>query len=494
MRVDDLLRLEALGLQLVCGEPALLRREVSGVTATDLQDPTCYLESGEVVLSGLVWWTARGGRGKADRFVAALRAAGAAALVAGTARHGGVPGDIVAACREQGLPLLAVPADITFRTITDAIYLRRWSDLSASEQHSLSDRAELDRLVREGAAPATLLDAIAVQLGGLPCALVTATGRVLAASAGARVATAATVRRELRGAPDSNHPVGESDSSYDRWYLHLPAGSHAPPRLVHEIADVLGRYRDRTLAERDERDRAATEFVLWMSAPQTGSVATEVDSLGAAEPGPYRMLCATVAHCYPVAAADALRELVAQLIDAPTPIATDGDQALALIPDRPDLLDRLRAAHPTVAACDPNATLAVGISTASGLADLPDARIRASHARRAAHALRSGVTAAEDLATLHELLAGVPEPIRDAYRTRVLGSLLEEDDSHAALRATLIAFLDHNGSWTRTAEALYLHVNTVHYRIERIERLTGRDLSRLDDRIDLRAALMAAGA
>ncbi|MFJ9365612.1 helix-turn-helix domain-containing protein [Nocardia sp. NPDC101769] len=42
--------------------------------------------------------------------------------------------------------------------------------------------------------------------------------------------------------------------------------------------------------------------------------------------------------------------------------------------------------------------------------------------------------------------------------------------------------------------ALYLHVDTVHYRIERIERMTGRDLSRLDDRIHLRAALMTAGA
>ncbi|WP_405164147.1 helix-turn-helix domain-containing protein [Nocardia sp. NBC_01499] len=39
------------------------------------------------------------------------------------------------------------------------------------------------------------------------------------------------------------------------------------------------------------------------------------------------------------------------------------------------------------------------------------------------------------------------------------------------LRATLAAFLDRNGSWTKAAEALYLHVNTVHYRIERIENL-----------------------
>ncbi|GGV10216.1 hypothetical protein GCM10010260_56110 [Streptomyces filipinensis] len=45
-------------------------------------------------------------------------------------------------------------------------------------------------------------------------------------------------------------------------------------------------------------------------------------------------------------------------------------------------------------------------------------------------------------------------------------------------------------SWARTAEALHLHVNTVHYRIQRIEHFTGRDLSRLRDRLDLWAALL----
>ncbi|MFG2982958.1 helix-turn-helix domain-containing protein [Streptomyces sp. NPDC048258] len=36
---------------------------------------------------------------------------------------------------------------------------------------------------------------------------------------------------------------------------------------------------------------------------------------------------------------------------------------------------------------------------------------------------------------------------------------------------------------------MHLHVNTVHYRIERVEVLTGRDLSRLDHKLDLYAAL-----
>ncbi|WP_392971704.1 PucR family transcriptional regulator [Streptomyces sp. LN245] len=55
---------------------------------------------------------------------------------------------------------------------------------------------------------------------------------------------------------------------------------------------------------------------------------------------------------------------------------------------------------------------------------------------------------------------------------------------------TLRTFLSCDGSWTRTAEALHLHVNTVHYRVQRIEHFTGRDLSRLADRFDLWTALL----
>ncbi|WP_423834332.1 helix-turn-helix domain-containing protein [Streptomyces manipurensis] len=40
-----------------------------------------------------------------------------------------------------------------------------------------------------------------------------------------------------------------------------------------------------------------------------------------------------------------------------------------------------------------------------------------------------------------------------------------------------------------TARRNHLHVNSVHYRIGRVELLTGRDLSRLDRTLDLYAAL-----
>lgn len=103
------------------------------------------------------------------------------------------------------------------------------------------------------------------------------------------------------------------------------------------------------------------------------------------------------------------------------------------------------------------------------------------------------MTAVEDITGLERLLAGVPEEVREVYSARVLGPLAQaaaERSSHAVLLETLEVFLAHNCPWARTAEALHLHVNTVHYRVERIEALTGRDLSRLDHKLDLRAALL----
>lgn len=90
----------------------------------------------------------------------------------------------------------------------------------------------------------------------------------------------------------------------------------------------------------------------------------------------------------------------------------------------------------------------------------------------------------EQLDTLAELLSGVPPEVRGVFGARTLGAL-----GDGMLRETLEVFLANNCSWTRTAEALHLHVNAVHYRIERVEALTGRDLSRLDHKLDLYAAL-----
>ncbi|MER7970066.1 helix-turn-helix domain-containing protein, partial [Streptomyces sp. NPDC096080] len=129
-----------------------------------------------------------------------------------------------------------------------------------------------------------------------------------------------------------------------------------------------------------------------------------------------------------------------------------------------------------------------------GARGLSGALAEARWALASARTTSPGVSAVADstgLDGLGALLTGIPAEVRAIYSSTVLGPLLRPSSaSTAALLETLEVFLAHDGSWARTAEALHLHVNTVHYRVGRIERLTGRDLSRLPDRLDLWAALL----
>jgi DNA-binding PucR family transcriptional regulator len=91
------------------------------------------------------------------------------------------------------------------------------------------------------------------------------------------------------------------------------------------------------------------------------------------------------------------------------------------------------------------------------------------------------------------LLASVPTPVLRSFSERLLGPLAEYDTRHnAELLSTLRSFLACDGSWSACASRMYVHVNTVRYRIGRIEALTGRDLSALPDRVDFFLALRGA--
>lgn len=109
---------------------------------------------------------------------------------------------------------------------------------------------------------------------------------------------------------------------------------------------------------------------------------------------------------------------------------------------------------------------------------------------RTAEVLRSPVER-EVQPALHEaVLASVPAPVLSSLRDRLLGPLRDYDARRdAELLATLSSFLACDGSWSLCASRMYVHVNTVRYRISRIESLTGRDLSALADRVDFFLAL-----
>ncbi|MFE4634231.1 helix-turn-helix domain-containing protein [Streptomyces sp. NPDC056773] len=490
MHVLDLLQSDNLGLTLLWGEQSLLGQEVSGVTATDLEEPGRFLGPGELVLSGLVWWRpGASAAARTDRFVAALADAGARALLAGEETHGGVPEELVAACRAHRVPLVAVPARTSFRAVTEAVYLRQWGDLSRrpTRHFALPEnvRSELSRLLEGGAGPAELLDRACAHLGRLPCYLLTASGRTVARTPSAPAIPAQRAASAAKGGVSLG--VEAESSPYDAWLLHVPDPDAAPPRVLHEIAGVFAQYRDGRARPEAARRAAGGELLALVAA------GAEPDLLGAAlqaaglpAGGPYRVLTATDGD----ALAEALGHLEgarwaagpggAVLYEGPEEGASPEAEAATA-----ELADRLRTVWPLLQACagpDTDLRLGVGARTdsAEGLrASLGQARFALTAADGAV-----AVRGVEQLDTLAELLSGVPPEVRGVFGVRTLGSL-----GDGILRETLEVFLANNCSWTRTAEALHLHVNTVHYRIERVEALTGRDLSRLDHKLDLYAAL-----
>jgi hypothetical protein len=154
----------------------------------------------------------------------------------------------------------------------------------------------------------------------------------------------------------------------------------------------------------------------------------------------------------------------------------------------------IRRAQPAVEAERSRIRVTVGISAPAGsVTALPGALHEAGSARRLA--VLRGTTAvsvltSDEVASHELLLATVPASVLRSFRERLLGPLQAYDDRHRAeLLPTLREFLACSGSWNACAAKMFVHVNTVRYRIRRIEELTGRDLSRLDDQVDFFLAL-----
>ncbi|WP_330172857.1 PucR family transcriptional regulator ligand-binding domain-containing protein [Streptomyces sp. NBC_01498] len=149
--------------------------------------------------------------------------------------------------------------------------------------------------------------------------------------------------------------------------------------------------------------------------------------------------------------------------------------------------------EPLAAGLADDGRLTLGVSAAVRSAEgLRGALEEARHARRVAAARPGPVCGAghHELASHVLLLPFVPDDVRRAFTARLLDPLRDYDRRHRAeLVPTLEAFLDCDGSWTRCAARLHLHVNTLRYRVGRIEQLTGRDLARLEDKLDFFLAL-----
>jgi hypothetical protein len=539
-----------LRLRVLTGEDAL-DRPVAGVFTTDLLDPGRYLTGGEIVLTGLMWW-----RSPEDSpvFVSALADAGVAALGAGDAMLGSVPPDLVEACRQHGLPLFEVPVDVSFAAITEQVmraFLRPEGPGPAVARLRLLARADHvgDQDPAGGRDPVDAMGTlftVADAEYGVAGWVLSATGRLVA---GTRSAPDAPLRSVLAGAcltePELPATVtagsalfalfavedqlGQQGQPADRlacWFVVFD-GDHTAwddgrRAIAAELAVLAAGYRarheDRQRARRRAADGLLGRLLEWRPGRETGEgeVTAQVIAAAARECGlsPRDPLAAVA-----VTPGQAARVLLEDVLPG-SAAGVCGDAVVAVARGGRDVTGRVAGAAAGLGRV-PGLDLAFGVSAlaaeggpdgdpdggqptnsgggpaAAWAAGLARAVTEARQAGRLAALLGAGVRVVDgaELGSFELLLAMVPAEARHAYHARLLAPLLAYDRDHGTeLVPTLEVFLGCSGSWTRAAETMFVHVNSLRYRIRRIEELTGRSLRSLEDQAALLLALRLAGS
>ncbi|MEV6415871.1 helix-turn-helix domain-containing protein [Kribbella sp. NPDC051718] len=507
MLLSELFEPPELRLRLLHAARGAYDRPIGRIITTDLLEPGNYLNGGELVLTGLVW---RRSAKDSETFVASVAGRGATTILAGKALLGEVPADLLEACRRHQVTLVEVPTEIAFADVTEYVAAAGSAGTGARLSASLVRQRQLLSAIASGRSLDELTARISTEIGH-DCRVITSTGRHVVPGPGPldddtlnaitrRFLTAdrTPAVADAAGTSYSVFPIGSGLGNRLTAWLLVVDGDHtqwarAHVEAVQELCAIAALDRVR----RDEGRLALRPLVedalsLVESGGPQAEVATRLRQAGVQVDRPMAVAVAELRDDGPVEIAHSLIEDVALTV-GPAVVAAGRDGLLvALLPWTAELPDLLRSAFGRLEPGLSRARLAVGVSGETTVDALTGALEEARFAQRAALSGRTrvSVVTSDEVASHVLLLATVPDDVRRTYAHRVLGPVLEHDRrTRADLLATLTEFLAWSGSWSRTAESLHLHVNTVRYRIERVEQLTGRDLSNFEDRVDVFLAL-----
>jgi sugar diacid utilization regulator len=162
-----------------------------------------------------------------------------------------------------------------------------------------------------------------------------------------------------------------------------------------------------------------------------------------------------------------------------------------LVDGRPDP----RALHHTISDNLGQTSSVIGIGSRCEVpADFPQSFIEARRALniRLRSARPQGASAFDELGFYRLLDAAHSADAVEGFVGEWLGALLDYDQKkNSTLVLTLSHYLECGGSYEESAAALHIHRSTLRYRLDRIRRITGCDLSVVDTRFNLHAATRA---
>ncbi|WP_158562786.1 PucR family transcriptional regulator [Marinitenerispora sediminis] len=500
LTVRELVSRGELGLSVAAGA-AGLDRPISWVHASEVPDPTPWLDPGSLVLT-----TGLGHDGPASLATLARRldAAGAAGLGIGVdVVHTAVPEEVVRAGDSTGLPVLVVPYATPFVAIARAVARRVAEEERAALQRALDVHRRLTGAVLDhGAAPGAVR-VLARELGGR-AAVVDRAGRCLAAgpedAAGEvgglldglrpadgrrRSLSVAGPRRHLLG-----YPLGTEGTRG-----HLLVWRESPfagtDHGVVAAAASLVTYElelQRSALARARRSSADAVREVLREGAAPATAARLVTSWGI---DPERVVVILLGRA-PEAGDEDAEDVHDVLADQDVPAlacSTDWGETV-LLTTRADLvIDALRASAERRGR---DLSGGVGVSDVLTAAELADGLRQARQALAIGRKEGRTVTSVRDLSVVELLLASAERSIPETLVRRLVDPLRRaEEERGVPLVATVRAFLEHNGSVADASAELGVHRHTLRSRLDAVRQVLGRDLDSSYVRLELAIALQA---
>ncbi|MEE4423462.1 PucR family transcriptional regulator [Streptomyces bugieae] len=300
----------ALKLTVLAGEERL-DVPVRWAHASELIDPVPYMEGGELLLITALKLDAEDPEAT-RRYVRRVAEAGVVGLgFAVGVNYEDVPEPLVAAAREQGLPLLGVPRRTPFIAISKAVSAAVAADQYRAVTAGFEAQRELTRAALSAEGPADLLARLAAHLDGW-AALYDASGAVVAAApdwAARRAARLAEDVARLRERPAPASSVVSDAEGDDRVELQslgtgrrargvLAVGTGAPlgtaeRYAVHSAVALLTLTTERSRALQDAEQRLGAAVLKMLLAGEPDHARAVAGRLyGGLLDAPFRMVVA----------------------------------------------------------------------------------------------------------------------------------------------------------------------------------------------------------
>jgi sugar diacid utilization regulator len=462
-------------------------RLLRGVHVSDLGHPAQYAFPGELLLTNGLWLTTT----HPGDWVREARAAGVVAIGYGVGEMGAVtPPAMIEACRQAGLALVEVPADLPFSAIGECVMERNRASDATVRLQLMRLRRLLEELAR-GEGYGAVVELLRRETR-LPVWLVGPGGHSLTDDAppdpeAARAAARAARRGDLPSAvAPALSAFGVADAlSSTAVIVGCPLAELSDDaRLVIEQASAYLVLED---ARHREHENVRSELVeelltrLWDGELGMRSLSARLEALDLDPAKPITTVISSNSTRDLAYAAMACR---AHCLGA----AHRGARALLIQSGDEDIIDEI-AELVSDSGADP--VLGTGRSP-SGADGLRRGLAEAMSAHQLALARPEGERVVRRLEVgAHRQLLDFLEPhVLRAFRETVLGPVERWDEEHhSELVDTLAAFLANDGHWRRTAAQLHIHHNTLHYRLQRVARLTGRPIDSVTSRVDLALAL-----